>query len=55
MNEENCKQTNNGDNNKKKKMTAVQHRNMPGFVTVTGELLSDKFTLKKLFLRGRRK
>jgi len=52
MNEENCKQTNkqtnSGDNNKKK-VTAIQRRNVPVLWQwqVSEHLLSDKFTLTK--------
>jgi allophanate hydrolase subunit 2 len=52
------KQTNSADTrNNKKKITAIQHQNMPGFVTVAGErMLSEKFTVtKNCQRRGRTK
>jgi hypothetical protein len=61
MNEGNCKQTNNGDNKKNKITTEIQHRNIPGFVMVTGErlpqisaFLNDKFVLKKIPSKSRK-
>jgi len=38
------KQTNIGDNNKEK-ITAIQHRNIPGLVTVAGEPASSKWQI----------